>query len=444
MSPLTMNANDRPVAEAAIARLERMPGVTRVAPGAFSETRHQQAVGELKVVAREPHSVQVRIYTRRGMQNVHVYTNNMDTFISAMAARLVRANTEPTPTKGAMAIAMRGALEEGRGHSSPKVSEGPARPKGQPFVVGRITKEKNKQPHYPADPAPILPAAPVFGSDVVGKLVEVTPDIACNWLERNTQNRKLRDLDVHRYAADMKAGRWKAGGNAIKFDTNGNIVNGQHALWAVIEAGVTVPMFVISGVDPSVVLVEDDHARRSLSDVIKIQHKGWSVTTTHTATSTCLRLSMQWATGRTVSKDIASRQEQVAFLEQHEEALAFAGSVFSGKGGRRGIVVAAVLAVVARAYYTQDRDRLRRFAHVLQSGMVEDVRENAVILLRNQLMQTMGGTINAAHRQEVYYKTERVLVAFLAGETLRVLKPQAAEEHFPLPEEPFNKRRKKG
>ena len=52
------------------------------------------------------------------------------------------------------------------------------------------------------------------------------------------------------YAADMKAGRWQLNGEAIKFDKNGHLLNGQHRLHAVVRADTTIQMLVISGLDP--------------------------------------------------------------------------------------------------------------------------------------------------------------------------------------------------
>ena len=51
----------------------------------------------------------------------------------------------------------------------------------------------------------------------------------------------------------------------------------------------------------------------------------------------------------------------------------------------------------------------------------------------DQLM-TVGATRNHTVQREFYAKVERVLLAWLRGETRMVIRP-ATQEHFPLPEE---------
>jgi hypothetical protein len=68
----------------------------------------------------------------------------------------------------------------------------------------------------------------------------VTPDQALKWLEdTNTNNRSVRDIHVQRLASDMKNGKWRGfNGEAIRFDSLGRLVDGQHRLWACTVAGV--------------------------------------------------------------------------------------------------------------------------------------------------------------------------------------------------------------
>ena len=463
---LSKHVKDAEIASAAITRLRAMAGVTSVVAGHWSGAgKHRNKPGEMKIVGW-PTGTQatVRIYTKHGIQDAHVYTAKREEFTSQILARVVKPTTpcEPDPVVAAprqavqpgavigtpkramtaMAAAMSTALTLGKGTTAPVADKAPPEPK--PFEPARISRPKRGQPIYPSQPAPMKPATPVADTSVQGRLVTVTPDIACNWLERNTKNRKLRDTDVKKYAADIRAGRWKPGGNIIKFDTDGNIVNGQHVLWAVIEAGMPAEMYVLSGLDPSVVLVEDDHARRTLGDVVKIQHPGWAVGNKHSGIATMLYVSIGWAEGLYRDKWSAPRQEQIVFLEKHFDAIQFAHLAFGSNRTRRGVAIAPVMAVLARAYYTVDQNRLRRFAQVVQTGIVESVDENAAVLLRNQLMANVGlMSSTMLVKQEIYYKVERALRAFLDGESLKVLKVQAVgDELFPLPEEPRKRRRR--
>jgi len=88
------------------------------------------------------------------------------------------------------------------------------------------------------------------GKEPYNVVMDITPSQAFAWLEGNTHNRPLDQAHVERLARDMKAGRWRLTHQGIAFDTTGLLVDGQHRLWAVIEADVTVPMRVFFNEPP--------------------------------------------------------------------------------------------------------------------------------------------------------------------------------------------------
>lgn len=93
---------------------------------------------------------------------------------------------------------------------------------------------------------------------------DITPTKAANYLQQNNNNprKKINRNVVKSYAADMKAGKWNVNGEAIVFDANGDLKNGQHRLLAIIESGVTVRILVVRGVDPSITLFDYGSRRR--------------------------------------------------------------------------------------------------------------------------------------------------------------------------------------
>jgi len=100
-------------------------------------------------------------------------------------------------------------------------------------------------------------------------VMEITPEIAAEMLTHNIGNRRLRTTAVLQYASDMAAGRWHADADGpIVFDWNGRLINGQHRLYACIEAGVSFTARVNRGADPSSYDVIDQGARRSAADAL--------------------------------------------------------------------------------------------------------------------------------------------------------------------------------
>ena len=108
------------------------------------------------------------------------------------------------------------------------------------------------------------------------KLTKVTPKLAGEWLAKNTHNRNIRNGVVAMYARDMKQGLWQFTGEAIKFDTKGDLVDGQHRLLAVVRANTPVEMLVIVGVSPAAQQVMDSGAKRQASDALAL--KGYTNT----------------------------------------------------------------------------------------------------------------------------------------------------------------------
>ena len=66
--------------------------------------------------------------------------------------------------------------------------------------------------------------------------VTVTRDMAWDWLAQpDLKNRKVYQATVSRYARKMMTGQWEWTGEAIKFDTQGKLLDGQHRLWAFLD-----------------------------------------------------------------------------------------------------------------------------------------------------------------------------------------------------------------
>lgn len=106
--------------------------------------------------------------------------------------------------------------------------------------------------------------------EVLVAIETVKPETAREWLTLNVNNRHFRPRIVSAYARDMAAGNWRMSGEAIKFSTSGNLLDGQHRLHAVIEADVAVPMLVVRGVDEAAQAVMDTGAARSPGDALKL------------------------------------------------------------------------------------------------------------------------------------------------------------------------------
>jgi hypothetical protein len=100
---------------------------------------------------------------------------------------------------------------------------------------------------------------------------EITPAIAEMWLARNMHNRNLRERYVDILAGAIRDGAWQVNGDAIKFDKDNVLLDGQHRLAAVVKADKPIRAFVVWNLDRSAQATLDQHLRRSLADILSLE-----------------------------------------------------------------------------------------------------------------------------------------------------------------------------
>lgn len=100
-------------------------------------------------------------------------------------------------------------------------------------------------------------------------IVDVTPEKAREILNKqNTRNRSIRQTQVKKIATDIAEGRWKLTSQAISIDTNGVLIDGQHRLAAVVQAGQTVQMLFATDCAADTFDVIDTGLGRTAADVV--------------------------------------------------------------------------------------------------------------------------------------------------------------------------------
>jgi len=260
------------------------------------------------------------------------------------------------------------------------------------------------------------------------KIVNINPDLAAAWLDKNENNRPINWNYVAQLARDMKAGRWRLTHQGIAFDTQGRLIDGQHRLWAVIEADVTVPMRVFFNEPAENIVHIDGNCPRQAAHRITLARTLGTVRADELATLRAMLAGVSLATKR------RTLHEEMELLETHRPAVLFAHEQLPGTRPA-GIANSMTRAVVARAWYCEpDTALLTRFCEVLRTGMSSAEQERPVVLLRNQLVELRRRGTTRNIRQRQYGLTSRALSAYVNKEPLSVLRVPAYEL-FLLPEE---------
>jgi hypothetical protein len=106
---------------------------------------------------------------------------------------------------------------------------------------------------------------PTFELSMVG------PEEAKTLLEMNLRNRAINDRAVSEYARAMTLGEWQFDGAPIRLADDGQVLDGQHRLQAIIESNTTQQFLIVYGVDKSAQDVMDTGRKRTFSDVLHLE-----------------------------------------------------------------------------------------------------------------------------------------------------------------------------
>lgn len=106
--------------------------------------------------------------------------------------------------------------------------------------------------------------------DIYFENIFVTPSYAKDLLKRNINNRKLSALNVSNIKKHIINGTWKVTGDTIKFDIDGNLLDGQSRLSAIVEAGIGINLTICRNVPKSSFDVIDTGKTRGASDILSI------------------------------------------------------------------------------------------------------------------------------------------------------------------------------
>lgn len=110
--------------------------------------------------------------------------------------------------------------------------------------------------------------------EMTSVVMEVTPQMAEQWLKRNHgKQRKVSWARIESFAADMTAGAWALTHQGICFGADGDLIDGQHRLHAIVRAGVSVRLLVIRNPEGQFETPIDRGRPRNLANIVGIPHK---------------------------------------------------------------------------------------------------------------------------------------------------------------------------
>lgn len=285
---------------------------------------------------------------------------------------------------------------------------------------------------------PPKPQLPPKQSKLTTAVETVTPEIAEQWLGFMGKNRKLSGDVVDRLADMMKGGLWVFDGSPIRFNTHGELVDGQHRLWAIIEAGHTAEFLVLRGVDPEAMAIMDTGRRRSFSDILVLDDPGL---TQHTSLAATIQIIIRWEQGLRGNGLLSGRagvvipnQRLLDFFHSHKERLVDVTRRARVIAARMPGVPASVTALLLWVFEDLSVEDAEDFFSKVQDGVGLEPG-SPILTLRNWIVR------NGMSRQKV--ATDTIIAIFFkawnayrSGDSASLLtyrRGGASPEVFPTP-----------
>ncbi len=231
-------------------------------------------------------------------------------------------------------------------------------------------------------------------------IVFVTPELATKWLDLNENNRRVRTPHVDHFVGILERGEWMLLNDAIAFDWDNFMGNGQHRMMGMERAKIGGECLVLTGIDPETTKAMDRVRVRNLSDDFYID--GESNSSPLAAAVTGL---WKWENGvfGTSSYKKPTTKQAEAVLAAHpaiRDGIAEARRL-SNVGG-----IPSEWAPLLHIFRMIDKELADWFAESFEKGYNLSERD-AVLHLRNFLIKTKaqkGFKMTQAHRTAIMIK----------------------------------------
>lgn len=255
--------------------------------------------------------------------------------------------------------------------------------------------------------------------------VFVSPEFAASLLKKNTKNRPLSPSVVARYTSEIKEGKWKEEtGELIKISSDGNVLDGQHRLTAIVKAGIGLFFHVATDVSDDVFDVLDTGKRRNGADSVAIFGEKYSTPIAAAITAEC------WIFSECKGKRGLSNSEIVEKYKESKERWAECGFIGVGLSNSISRALSPSWAVAFLFHFSRiDHGEAIEFMRQLCEG--KGIKNNSIHLLRRRLID--------AKVSKQFRLTDELLIglvlktwnAFRRGHEISQLRYKPAEEVFP-------------
>jgi hypothetical protein len=258
----------------------------------------------------------------------------------------------------------------------------------------------------------------------------ITPEIAKKYLSEQNTNRKPNSKYISELATEMLNGRWIENSEAIKFDENNRLIDGQHRLYAIIRSKLEFSFNVIRGYTADTMTVIDIGKSRSAAHICQI--KGMDVTNTHISCIQAMGLP-------DVTQFSLNKTKALELVQIHEKALRFVVEfkLRSTSNTKVNRMPAILLGLLTKAYYYEDHEAIADFMEIYQSNFARTEEDYAAIAIANYVNKgKLEGTYYASYTGKInlYLRSQLALRNFIIRNSIKhVGKPSKSIDYYPIP-----------
>lgn len=247
--------------------------------------------------------------------------------------------------------------------------------------------------------------------ELTTKVINITPELAKEYLACNRMNRPVVQAAVDKYANLMLRGEWKLNGEAICFAAGGALINGQHRLLAIIKANIPIQMLVVYGVEDNSFFTYDQGRNRSAADIFAL-----SEVPNAAGISSSIQKYFRLKIGHVIAVGESRRgyrkeaATKVQLLEEYKTDKKLWQNVFpqARSWANKAAILRAPEATAIIVYLFKDKkhpqSKIIRFFEQLFEG--KGITNDTILILRNKYIADKMGksTMTPLHKQQLLIK----------------------------------------
>lgn len=237
----------------------------------------------------------------------------------------------------------------------------------------------------------------------------ITPETAEEMLTHNTHNyRAISKQIVARYVDEIQGNSWEANGDTIVFSEDGTLLNGQHRLTAVVNAGKPIVSLVVRGVPDSQIF--DIGRKRNTRIILLSEGYGYANTITISAVTVLIKGfdHRKMATLSEIREVIKAEKEML--VQSYELA-----TLETSRGvTRKASVMAAVFCALKMNLSTPAK--IQQLFKIANTGFpIDGLNNTPGLALRMSLQAKSDGKWDAEAREFAFDATIQAIIDYDAG-----------------------------